>query len=121
MPTALPSNEVQINQNALGFVVPDLSKILTFAIRGFFVVAGLLAIIFLLTGALSWITSGGNKENVDKARDKITNAVLGVIIIIGVLAIIVTLEQVAFRGNLCFGISCSIKLPELLKPLPTPP
>ena len=55
------------------------------------------------------------KENVDKARDKITSAVVGLILIVAVLAIIVTMEQVVFGNRLCLGLSCPITIPPLLK------
>src|SRR3989344_1361954 len=101
---------------SLGFNAPTLSTILTFMIRAFFIIAGLAALLYLLLCALSWVTSGGNKENVDKARDKITAAILGLIIIVGVLAIIVTLEQIVFAQRLCLGLSCPITIPALLQP-----
>ncbi|OGK41534.1 hypothetical protein A2954_00845 [Candidatus Roizmanbacteria bacterium RIFCSPLOWO2_01_FULL_37_12] len=99
---------------SLGFNAPTLSTILTFMIRAFFIIAGLAALLYLLLGALAWVTSGGNKENVDKARDKITAAVLGLIIIVAVLAIIVTFEQVIFRQQICLGLSCNLVIPALL-------
>ena len=108
--------QIQVNKKDLGFTVPTLGDLLTFLIRFFFIIAGLAALVFLLLGALAWVTSGGNKENVDKARDKITNAVVGLILIVAVLAIIVTLEQVVFGNNLCLGLSCPITIPSLLKP-----
>lgn len=121
---------IRASEGSIGFQVPNLSTFLSFAIRGAFIIAGLLALIFLLTGAIAWITSGGSKENVDKAREKITAAVLGIIILAGVLAIIVTLEQVVFHQTVCFGISCNLTIPSLLKcytatingvcPTPTP-
>ena len=114
-PTLVPSDQIMINEENLGFKIPSMSTFLTFAIRGFFVLAGLLALMFLLLGALSWITSGGNKESVDKARDKITAAILGVIIIVAVLAIMATLELVVFKSKLCFGITCDLILPNLLQ------
>ena len=114
-PTLVPSDQIMINEENLGFKIPSMSTFLTFAIRGFFVLAGLLALMFLLLGALGWITSGGNKESVDKARDKITAAILGVIIIVAVLAIMATLELVVFKSKLCFGITCDLILPNLLQ------
>ena len=69
---------------------------------------------FLLLGAMAWVTSGGNKESVDKARDKITAAILGIIIIVAVLSIIVVFEQIIFKKAVCFGISCPLTLPNLL-------
>ena len=102
-------------QANLGFAPPSLSDILTFVIRAFFVIAGLAALLFLLLGALAWVTSGGNKENVDKARDKITAAVLGLILIVAVLAIIVTMEQVVFSRKICLGLSCPVTIPALIR------
>src|SRR3989338_10382030 len=107
---------IQVNERDIGFKIPTLGDILTFMIRIFFIIAGLAALLFLLTGALSWVTSGGNKENVDKARDKITNAVVGVIMIVAVLAVVATLEQVVFGNRLCLGLSCLITIPPLLQP-----
>jgi len=107
---------IQVNETAIGFKIPSLGDLLTFLIRAFFIIAGLAALLFLLMGALAWVTSGGNKENVDKARDKITNAVIGLIVIVAVLAVIVTFEQIIFGNRLCLGLSCPITIPSLLQP-----
>ncbi|MBI4008600.1 hypothetical protein HY357_00030, partial [Candidatus Roizmanbacteria bacterium] len=37
---------IQVREKELGFRIPNLSEILTFAIRGFFIVAGLLALMY---------------------------------------------------------------------------
>src|SRR3989338_7796149 len=107
--------QIKVNECDLGFKIPTLGDILTFLIRFFFIIAGLAALVFLLLGALAWVTSGGNKENVDKARDKITNAVVGLIVIVAVLAVIVTFEQIIFGNRLCFGLTCEITIPDLLQ------
>ncbi|MBI2051606.1 hypothetical protein HYT33_02475 [Candidatus Roizmanbacteria bacterium] len=98
----------------LGFAVPTLSQLLTFLVRFFFVLAGLGALLFLLWGAFSWVTSGGAKENVEKARDKIQAAIIGLILIVAVLAIMVTLEQVVFQQKICVGLTCEITVPNLI-------
>jgi hypothetical protein len=79
-----------------------------------------MALIYLLQGALSWITSGGDKENVKKAQDKIQAAIIGVIVIVAALAIIVTLEQVVFKTKICVGLTCPISIPSLIEVTPTP-
>lgn len=107
--------DVAVGTAALGFAIPSLADILTFMIRLFFVIAGLFALLYLLMGALSWVTSGGNKENVEKAQQKIQAAVIGVILIVAVLSIIWTLETVVFSGKICFGISCPMTIPSLIK------
>ena len=53
----------------------------------FLVFAGLALLIFLLWGALDWITSGGEKEKVQKAQQKITNAIIGILLIFVVIVI----------------------------------
>lgn len=107
---------IQISEEELGFKIPNLADVLTFVIRIFFTIAGLVALLYLLLGAFSWITSGGDEDNVKKSREKITAAVIGVILIVAVLAIVVTLEQVVFREAICFGISCAATIPNLLTP-----
>lgn len=107
---------IQIAESDLGFKIPGLADLLTFIIRIFFVIAGLVALLYLLLGAFSWITSSGEEEAVAKARQKITAAVIGVILIVAVLAIIVTLEQVVFKTKICFGISCPATIPSLVRP-----
>lgn len=100
---------------SVGWKVPSLADIVSFVIKFLFIMAGLAALIFLLLGALSWVTSSGDKENVKKAQEKIQAAVVGLVVIVAVLAIIVTLEQFVFNKNLCLGISCPIKIPSLIE------
>ncbi len=107
--------EVQVSEKDLGFNIPSFGDILTFIIRAFFVVAGIFALIYLLLGAFSWITSGGDKDKVESAQKKIQAALVGVILIIIVVAIVATLEQIVFQERLCFGLTCPLSVPELLE------
>ena len=59
-----------------------LGSLFTVIIRLVIVVASLLTLAYLLWGALDWITSGGDKEKIIRARDKITYALIGIIFII---------------------------------------
>jgi len=104
-----------IDTGTFGFRIPSLGDILTFAIRVFFVIAGIAALFYMLIGAFTWVTSGGEEEAVTKAREKIQAAVIGMILIVGVLAIIWTLEQVIFNRRICLGLSCTLTLPGLVK------
>lgn len=94
-----------------GFAIPGFDKVLTFMIRMFFIIGGLIALMYLLLGALSWITSGGNKENVDKAREKIQAALVGIILIFVVLAIVGVIENIFSLG---LGITQDIVFPKLI-------
>lgn len=112
---AAPSgDQVKVNTNTLGFAIPTIGGLLTFVVKAFFVVAGVMALVYLLLGALAWITSGGDKAGVEKARDKIQAAIVGILMIVVVLAIVWTLEQIVFGGKICFGLSCELTLPSLL-------
>ncbi|GAB4218669.1 MAG: hypothetical protein Fur009_0650 [Candidatus Microgenomates bacterium] len=97
---------------SLGITIPSFDQVLTFLIRMFFVVAGLVALLYLLLGALEWITSGGNKDNVDKARQKIQAALVGLILIFAVLAIVMVMENILSIG---LGISQPIVFPKLIE------
>ena len=112
---AAPGDEdIMINEGTLGFKVPTFGELLSFIVRLFFVIAGIAALFFLLWGALSWVTSGGDKEGVAEARGRIVAALVGVLVIITTLTIMWSLEQIVFDQQLCFGISCPVTLPNLL-------
>ena len=93
----------------------DLGKFISAILAAILVIAALAAFIFLLLGGLSWITSGGDKERVEKARDKIQAAIVGIILVVIVVAILATLETVVFSSKLCFGLTCPVSIPTLLK------
>lgn len=109
-----PSDQVQVNAIALNFRIPTFADILTFLVRFFFVIAGLAALIMLLWGALAWVTSGGEKEGVEKARNKIVAAIVGILLVVVALSIIWSMENIVFQKRVCFGLSCPVTLPNLL-------
>ena len=115
-----PAPTAESVQTSLPFRIPTLTGMLTFVIRFFFVIAALAALLFLILGAISWVTSAGEKEKVTKAQEKIQAAVVGLVILVAVLALVITLETVVFKGSVCFGITCDIKdvIPELLQKKP---
>lgn len=47
----------------------------------------LLVLFYLVWGAIEWLTAGGEKGKTETARNKITNAVIGIVILSGTLAI----------------------------------
>lgn len=106
---------LQVQPGDLGFRIPNLVQFLSFMIRFFFVLAGLLALFYMLWGALSWVTSGGSEDGVAAARKKIVAAVVGVILIVATLAIIAGLEQIVFQRRVCFGLTCPLYIPSILQ------
>ncbi|MCS7093106.1 MAG: hypothetical protein NZL96_01575 [Patescibacteria group bacterium] len=64
-----------------------VSRLISFGILFFITVAGFVLLLFLLWGAFDWITSGGEKEKIAKAQSKITNALIGIVLVFVVLTI----------------------------------
>jgi hypothetical protein len=64
-----------------------VGNFIAFGIKIFIIVAGLVLLVYLLWGALDWIVSGGEKEKITKAQNKITNAVIGIVLIFVVLVV----------------------------------
>lgn len=58
-----------------------IGAVLTNIIKIFYIVASIAFVFMFLSGAVSWIFSGGNKESVAKAKDRITHAIIGIILL----------------------------------------
>jgi hypothetical protein len=67
--------------------VEGISRIITFGIQTFFVIGGLTVLFFLLWGAYDWITSGSEEEKLNSAKQKMTNAVIGIILMVVALGV----------------------------------
>jgi len=57
------------------------------------VISGLMVFFYLIMGGIQYISSGGDKAQAEAARDKITYALIGLVIVIGSFAIIKLIEQ----------------------------
>lgn len=102
--------EIQPPGKAQGkiFGYSDLGKFVSNVLTLAFSIALLVVLAMLIWGAFEWITSGGDKEAVGKARNRIVNALIG----LAVLAVAFALAAVA-------GQFLGFKLTEI--PIPTPP
>lgn len=72
--------------------VSFLQGLLTKAIGICFVVGVLVFFFMLLMGAIQWIASGGDKANLEAARSRITNAIIGLVILFTTFAVIKIIE-----------------------------
>lgn len=57
-----------------------------------FIAATVTALFVLLIGGIKWITSGGDKTEIETARNTITSAIIGLVLIFGVYAIVRLIE-----------------------------
>ncbi|MFH1854889.1 MAG: hypothetical protein ABH810_00530 [bacterium] len=56
-------------------------------INVFLAIAGILAVVYLIYGGVLYITAGGDAEKAGKGRIAITNAIIGIVIILAALII----------------------------------
>lgn len=71
----------------------SLSDFMQQALTLIFAVGAFLVLLMLIIGAYEWIASGGDKENVGKARGRIINALIGLIVLAVAFALVRLLGQ----------------------------
>lgn len=74
-------------------------------VRFFMIVAGLFTLVQFLIGGFTYITSGGDKNKVSEATNKITNSIIGMVVIAASFVII------AIISKLLFGSFTAILIP----------
>lgn len=69
------------------------SRGLPAAIGLIFVIGSLIFFFMLVWGAITWISSGGDKQALEGARGRITSALVGLVLLFAALAIIKFIES----------------------------
>jgi len=64
-----------------------LTKIFSNTFGVLTIVGGLMFILYFVLGGIAWLTSSGQRENVEKAKSQMTNAAIGLIIVVASYAI----------------------------------
>lgn len=57
------------------------------------VIAVILVFVYLIWGSIEWITSSGDKGKTEGARNKISNAIVGILILAASIAVFTLLEK----------------------------
>lgn len=86
-----------------GFGAEGISKFLSNAIALFYVIATVVLVLMIIWGAFDWMISEGDKEKVANARNRILNAIIGILIFAAAFGIIRVLGQ--FTGFSFFQTS----------------
>ncbi len=94
-----------------GSPVSTISQYIIFGIQTFLIIAAIAAMFFMLWGAFDWVTSSGDPDAIAKARQKITNAVIGLVLVVVALGIFVLVSTDVLKiikrgpnGEWIFGI-----------------
>lgn len=81
--------DILLNRSPVEFFQIFLQKLV-----GIGLIIGVLIFFFMLiVGAIQWIASGGDKTALEGARGRITNAIIGIVILLSVFAIIKIVES----------------------------
>ena len=70
-----------------------LGKLISGLIGALFVAGFLLTTMMLIIGGIQWITAGGDKQALEKARTGITNAIMGLVIVGATYALMTLVGQ----------------------------
>lgn len=89
-----------------------LTSIIVTLWRAAITLGGIALLIMLIIGALEWITAGGEKGKIQAARDRITQSIIGMLVLAGTVAISVfisgilgiNLLKLNFADNSCTPI-----------------
>ena len=91
---------ITINQPA-NIKIGDLGQLISALVGTLLIISALLAFFFLILGGIQWITSGGDKAGMEAARNKITHAIVGLIIVGSAWAIMILVQN--FLGVTIIG------------------
>jgi len=84
--------QITINQPS-NIKISDVGQLISAAVGTLLIIASLLAFFFLILGGIQWITSGGDKAGMEAARNKITHAIVGLIIVGAAWAIMLLVQN----------------------------
>ena len=62
-------------------------------------IAGTVAVLFLIVGGFLYITSAGDEQRIQKAKDTLKSAIIGIVFILLALVIVITLNEVLATGQ----------------------
>jgi hypothetical protein len=89
--------------------ITDIGKLISSLVGLLLILSALIAFIYLILGGISWITSGGDKAAMEGARNKITHAIVGLIIVGAAWAVMILVQN--FLGVQIIGGSLNIPTP----------
>lgn len=89
--------------------INEIGQLISAVVGLLLIVAALLAFLYLILGGIKWITAGGDKAGMEEARNKITHAIVGLIIVGAAWAIMILVQN--FLGVTIIGGEVPIPSP----------
>lgn len=82
-----------------GNLVNPLASLFVSLWRAAIIAGGLALLLYLIWGSFEWLTSGGDKDKLATARGRILNAIVGMALLVGSVAIIALINALGVFGN----------------------
>ncbi len=101
--------KIEIKQPTDQVKITEIGTLISALVGTILIVAALLAFLYLILGGISWITSGGDKAAMETARNKITHAIVGLIIVGAAWAIMILIQN--FLGVTIIGGAVNLPKP----------
>ena len=60
----------------------NVTELIAVIIRVLLLIGGAVAVLFVIIGGYQYLTSGGNEEQAEKGRKTVTNAIIGVVVVV---------------------------------------
>lgn len=76
--------ELASNSDAAGKFAGFIALILRLGV----IIAAIMSLVYLLLGGINWVLSGGDKTNVENAKNMIVHAIIGLAIVVLLVALI---------------------------------
>lgn len=84
----------------------NFANFLSGAMSAVMAIAAIMTLLYLIWGAVEWITSAGEKSKLESARNKIQNALLGLIVLAATTALFMLIQQFLGICVLSFNGKC---------------
>ena len=101
-------NQITIKQPS-NIKIGDVGSLISALVGTLLIIAALLAFFYLILGGIQWITAGGDKAGMETARNKITHAIVGLIIVGAAWAIMLLVQN--FLGVTIIGGTLNLPTP----------
>lgn len=104
-------SEVGISGGKFNLASGNIGGLISIILEYIFGAAGIVLLLILITGGIQFMTSGGDPKATQAAKQRITNAIIGIIIMFvsfWIVQIIGSLLGVSVFGNLFSGTSSTL-------------
>ena len=102
--TEIGTTAIGAIESSKGFA-SNLGSVLTTVLSVVMGVAALAVFMYLIMGGIQWITSGGEKGKTEEARNKITSAVIGLIVLAASYALLLLVLKILGFSSLTNALS----------------